>query len=890
MGKYRFTFQRDFHGELVLIALGAVVLLLAARMIWLAIREGQLSRRLAIGLAVGVGGGVLGVAGIAGAAAGARTGCVALGIVLVNASVLWAWAIVLACRRTDTESLMTIVLATMFLGGVDAAVFIERLRQPVFLVLPAVVLCLATVAVFYRSLLGYLGAARVGVLIALRCLAILVLLALVFRPVVTVVPLGNVRPVVLMLVDSSKSMSVQDAKNSPTRYEDVVQTFQSELSRVEKSLDLKYYVFDASLRAVEHLDDLASRPPDGEATNLALALREAVARHPGTEVFALCALTDGNHNTPGDPVAAARSLGVPLYAVGVGTEEMRSDKLQDISIAAVDAPEETVAHSVCKIRAHIAADGLPNRTVEVLLKDGPQPIDRQTLVLSDKQRVQVVELTYKPTTTGRKKLTVSVPVDPAELISENNAHDVHLLVTDPQIKVLYIEGAVRPEYKFLRRYLSTDPSVELATLIQVQPPLFTAGGTVGGRPLSGFPKTAEEFKAFDVFLIGDLDRTCLSKGQMDLLVDAVRAGKGFLMIGGAATLGPGGYAGTPIEGMLPVAVGSRSKDRQETREFVPRLTAEGKAHPVFQGLADFFGSGATTATSQGAAGSTLPPLQGCVVVDGAKAGAAVLAEHPASRRDGRPLIVLAVQSYGSGRTAVFTADTTWKWYMFRRALGMQSPYHRFWGQLIRWLANSELKEKGPESGVQVQVVKSFFHPGEKVEVSAKVRDEEGQAYNFASVAATIRSPEGKTVELPMARRDDRVGAYQVTYEPNLPGAYKIEVTAQKQNTPLGKDTTDFVLGRPSAEFEKLSLDVDRLTKMAGAGGGEYLRLPGLSDLMNRLIRRHEMRGAGSRQPTEYALFSASTHLRKHLKMGVCFGLFVLLVTGEWLLRRRWQLS
>jgi hypothetical protein len=135
-----------------------------------------------------------------------------------------------------------------------------------------------------------------------------------------------------------------------------------------------------------------------------------------------------------------------------------------------------------------------------------------------------------------------------------------------------------------------------------------------------------------------------------------------------------------------------------------------------------------------------------------------------------------------------------------------------------------------------------------------------------------------------------VGAYRVTYEPVLPGEHTIDVTAQKQNTPLGTDSIAFVLGRPNAELEKLSLDANRLTKMAAAGGGEYLKLPGLSDLMGRLVRRYETLPQGPRQPAEYSLFTARTRTDRHLKMIVIFGLFVLLVAAEWLLRRRWQLS
>jgi hypothetical protein len=116
------------------------------------------------------------------------------------------------------------------------------------------------------------------------------------------------------------------------------------------------------------------------------------------------------------------------------------------------------------------------------------------------------------------------------------------------------------------------------------------------------------------------------------------------------------------------------------------------------------------------------------------------------------------------------------------------------------------------------------------------------------------------------------------------------VTARKQETVLGKDSIDFTLGRPSAEFEKLSLDSDRLNKMAAGAGGEYLKLPGLSDLMVRLTRRYETHGHGPQQAAEYALFTAETSFKRHVKMAVAFGLFVACVTAEWLLRRHWQLS
>ena len=126
------------------------------------------------------------------------------------------------------------------------------------------------------------------------------------------------------------------------------------------------------------------------------------------------------------------------------------------------------------------------------------------------------------------------------------------------------------------------------------------------------------------------------------------------MIGGASTLGPGGYGGSELERILPVELGPRRRDRQEATPFLPRLTADGKAHPIFTGLTDFFPDATTTAATQ--TGDALPPLLGCVLVDGIKAGASVLAEHPSRQHEGRAVPVLIGQQFGSGRTAVFTAD------------------------------------------------------------------------------------------------------------------------------------------------------------------------------------------------------------------------------------------
>ncbi len=95
--------------------------------------------------------------------------------------------------------------------------------------------------------------------------------------------------------------------------------------------------------------------------------------------------------------------------------------------------------------------------------------------------------------------------------------------------------------------------------------------------------------------------------------------------------------------------------------------------------------------------------------------------------------VLAVQPLDRGRVAVFTGDTTRNWQQGPRALDQESPFLRFWGQMVRWLAG-RAEPVEAHASVVAETDKAAYEPGEPVQVSAVVRDKEGQG------AADAKSP------------------------------------------------------------------------------------------------------------------------------------------------------
>jgi len=727
--------------------------------------------------------------------------------------------------------------------------------------------------VFFFYLRGYedLGRTVLGVLLAMRVTAILLLVLLLFKPLLSYDERLQRRSDLDLLIDASRSMSVSDWPDTPTRMALATTQVQEYLARLSVAFNVRCYVFDSHAREV---DPAGAWPkPVGDATNLARSLQDVLAAARRSDTSAVILMSDGLHNTGGNVVDEVAAQGSPpLYVVGIGTDLSAQSGYQDIFIENVRAPDECVVRHIARLTVDVDAVGLPDRAVQVELREGDKLLASEGLRLDSGPGSQSVTLLVTPETIGRHTYTVRIPTDPAERREENNTREVHLLVTDPKIRVLYIEGVVRPEYKPLKSLLETDSNVELLSLVQVRKGEFLQAGTLRDVALTGFPQTLDDMRRFDVFILGDLDRSYFSAAQLEDLKTAVSEGRGLVMIGGYHSFGPGGYEGTPVEEMLPVWVGPRAIG-QETTPFVLKLTAEGAEHPIFFGTRDFFQYGDQTPRER------LPQLAGCNVLGAAKPGASILAIHPQRTGPAGPLIVLAVQSYGSGRTAAFAADTTYQWYLPFRAVGRESPYVRFWSQMVRWLANQDVKAHGSEPGVDLLVRKPFYAPGEKPLLRAQGRAEEGRTTDYAEVVGVLTGPGDarQTFALPLAAGG--AGLYEIELDPPDPGHYRVTVEAKKDGRTLGAAETEFDVGRPNQEFDRLSLDRPLLESLARATGGAYYEPARFGDLVQGLCDRARVE---------------DVHRELGLQtlpggFAVLFGLFLALVAAEWIVRKRYQL-
>lgn len=747
--------------------------------------------------------------------------------------------------------------------------------------------------VFYLHLRPRLTAVRWRTLLSLRLVAVALLTPMLFEPVLRYVQHPIPERPLLLLVDRSGSMSVTDVPNGPTRLQAIWLALSPQLDRIRSVFVPTVYTFASDIKRLQRPADLAKQTADGKTTDLVNAVRKVLASTHRADA-AVVLLSDGNDNVSPNPLDALRGIGRPINTVRVGSASAQPAQLLNVAVDSVKAPDQVMLGQSTPVTVVVRSSALADRVVQVQLaeiNDDGKPIgdvSTKPLVLKSSAAGQSLSLNYKAAKVGVHTLAVWIDPIPGERTTVDNRQTIQVLVVNPRIKVLYVEGRARPEYRELHRALQRDSNIELATLLRVQADRFDAGGSVDGKPFRHLPASTAEWKQFDVIILGDLDASFLPSSQQSQIEKRVLNGAGLLMIGGESNFGPGGYAGTPIEKALPVFMGIRSIG-QDTAPFVPQLASGAGDQPLLRGLTSWFSKTGS---------KKLPDLRGNVIVRGPKSGATVLLIHPGQNApDGKPQIVLATQRYGSGRSAALTVDTTYLWYLPLRGMGQDSPYNRFWGQLIRWLASQDVNNRQRGAGLSALLDKTTFTLGQSPHVRALVRDKRGDATRYANVTLKLNTEGQPAKTITLSPSEDHAGMYTVTLPDLGVDEYTAEVSANQDGGVLGKQSLKFEIMRPVDEMLNVAANPKLLTAIANETQGFHYDLPQFPELIDALIRT-DPNAAGPRQqavPLDNVLRGVVALIghpptwptRYDLPMEGLL-VFILLIT-EWVLRRRWQL-
>lgn len=250
---------------------------------------------------------------------------------------------------------------------------------------------------------------------------------------------------------------------------------------------------------------------DTSATALGDVLASALARSAGEPVSTVVALTDGANNTGSEPLAAARKLhdrGVRLVTVGVGLPAPDDASLRNLVV-----PEMVFANDVVLLRVQCQATGYENRSATLVAKLDGDEVARRTVSLTG--QAQFEELSFKASSMGGgHELEVMLNPLPGEATTENNILRRNLRVLDDKIRVLYIEGSPRWEYRYIRAVLKREPRIEVQFInIEGDKELARASAEHLGR----FPESETQAFQYDLVILGDVRAATFTPTQFSLM-------------------------------------------------------------------------------------------------------------------------------------------------------------------------------------------------------------------------------------------------------------------------------------------------------------------------------------------------------------------------------------
>ena len=736
-------------------------------------------------------------------------------------------------------------------------------------------------------------------MVTLRALSLLLLLAVLARPVHVRQQQNVIAPEVLLLFDDSGSMSREDAYAGDPEARAALQALtgrapegqtrsaiaEAVRERVAKLAADRGYV-PRTFRFSDDLQPLAAGAGldgKGSATAIGDAVRAALAGYRGRYVSDVVVVSDGRSNSGSAIEEAAGAAGVA--GVAINTVVVGDDRTEvNVAIELVDSPSSVLEGDQIEIAARVSARGAEGGSVVLQLEElSTTGSDEVRLVTSEEvplvdsgDRVVLVAgrdaLDY-----GASERRFRLRVDPleGERVTDDNELVLSVTVTREKVRVLYVEGYPRYEYRFLNTELRRiDDRIDVQLYLLSATPDFQQDRTRGLPSLTSVPTSREELlENYDVIILGDVNPYDISpdpaRGEefVRSLFEFVERGGGLCVIAGQYDM-PRSIAGTDFADLLPVELdraGVSMLDVPTEREHRYTLEDPGAPHEIVRLEQDAEVNRALWEDERGLRG-----FYWHYPVRGAKAGAQVLLRHPVASIAGGgerdPLLVTGY--FPSGRTLFLAVEATNRW---RFRFGYRY-YEAFWRNALRWLALGRMRSG--DRRFELESLRTEYDISERVTLEARVLDEDFQPSEEPSQAVILRTPDGEDVDLVLAGVEGRPGLYRGTFQPERPGRY---VTLVESETGGERVRTEFDVLLPSRENADPSPDPLLMERLAQLTGGIAASATDLTELEAAFPADQERREPVSSQ-LEDAWDRWATLL---LALG--------LLSAEWLLRKRLEL-
>lgn len=625
-------------------------------------------------------------------------------------------------------------------------------------------------------------------------------------------------------------------------------------------LDLSYHAFGESPRMISDSlllkpADVAGLAADQPVTSIAESL-DVVANSGGVPPAGIVLFSDGIDNASSlRSEAILRDLGsrgIPVFTVPVGLADPDDISLRNIVMQEVAFPGDRVP-----VRVQIQSKGYEKRTagLSVLLND--RSVSRKQVILEG--GLQFVDIDFRVDVYEKGAARIAVVIEPFgdEISTENNRIERGIRVVNEKVKVLYIEGNARWEFRYLSAILKRDPRIDVTFIASSVGPEIARNSP---DHIERFPNKREEAFQYDLVILGDTDAAFFSEEELDLLEELIRdRGASLLMLCGPMH-SPVSYAGTPVESMLPVRFDPEGRWEEVSESVYPVLTPEGRSSMVM--------TLEPKTADNDRVWSRVAPLDHLPPLLGPKPGATVLATLSDGGSGLQRYPLVAWQRYGTGKCLSLATDRLW-----RLRFNTGDKYHwRIWSQSIQFLTLSRLM--GEHKRIRLETDRAVYPLSGQGRLYAHVLDENYDPVVQSGFDVFVGALGGGDARERVTLRPDRTqpGLYEGYFSP--PGAGRYRMESNEDDQPVS-NTTEFQVVDAKTELTDTDMRLAQMQRIAELTGGACLaiqQLPQLATLVN-----HEPITTTVR--SERALWDN----------GLVALLLVGLLGAEWILRRKHDL-
>lgn len=680
----------------------------------------------------------------------------------------------------------------------------------------------------YRYTVPIVSRAKKILLVALRTLALLLLLFVIFEPILTLTKKILLEPENLLFVDNSRSIQIKDG----THREESIDNFLKEANSNNLFSNSKLYSFGNDVRPVS-TDSLSKINFSEGSTNFSKIFKHI--KEDKSNISSVIIVSDGVITDGTNPLYTAEKLNIPVFTVGVGD----TTKHKDIELKNVLYNEYIYAQTPTTVQGTILNNGFGNQSATISFYENDLLVEQKTIKLSA-DGVQNINFAYTPQNGGEKKLTMEISHLKGEFTSANNKKIFYVNVLSNKIKVLIISGAPSPDLSFIKNTLMEDKNLSVHSITQIGQNNFLeknnrkalidssqiffligfpTGETPGELLNEVYTAVNKKSKPFFMTLSGKTDFSKLKQFQNELPFTANK----------------------PLPGFT---------------EIQPNISAAESDNPLIQ----------NNAPNPIEAWNNLPPVFQPTASYNSKPEDEIISTVKINNVPiNSPLIV--TRTLGSKRSIAVLAKDIWKWKL-QTADDNLNLFDNFILNSVKWLNTSEKQRQ-----VTVRTSKKNYSSGEEIDFTGQVYDETFNPVSDAEVKVQVK---GEKENYNLTLNAVGNGLYQGTLQINKSGNYRYSGEATQNEKKLGTDSGKFNIGEVNIEMINPQMNYEFLSSLANETGGRFFNSSNDNQLFSIIKNLNKRASKEKTNVSEIKLWS------NEWLMAIAILLFAL----EWFFRKR----